>query len=631
MVATTNPGNMNKGIGAKTLNLVELEKLDFNVPKFEAINCEQVMNADKKILAREIHEKLKCEKYAVRSSALIEDSDKESFAGQFKTVIDVKPENLPEAIEDVIAQAKEYLKGDLEKFSLIVQEYIEPDFAGVTFTRNPNGEREMIVEYFQGRGEELVSGKIKPKQISFYWSNKVENELPEIVSAIADFKRIEMHYKKPQDIEWCIKDGKWYFLQTRPVTTISDLQYEEIIYLDENLPHREKFFFEKNEISEIAPRPTQVTQDLLKMLYAEGGPIQNVYKKYKIDYEPREVFKIWGNELYANKEEELKSLLPSYSYLKSDDFSPSIASFSGILRTIKNLFYIHRISLNKYSEIFERLKMALEEGLPLDMEKFMENFKAKYEIVFETNLLTGFAITRTQSVLKREKIDLATVLGFGHQIVEIELNLNLKFTEKFIGNSLDIGDETQFVSSSLSEKKDKKLYDWWNELSDIKKKMYEPSIKKAVILNRMREMSRWLVVKHIDHLRKILGKKSGGHDEKFSRFHLPTRLTHVPFQKETNYQGVSSGVAEGHIVTTEMLMNDKSKGKKILYTKILSPELVKYFDQIEGIISEEGGMLSHLAIIARERAMPVVIVGNHSFEIGSTIKIDGGSGEIKNL
>lgn len=643
---------MNNGIGAKTLNLMELRKLGLNVPKFEVISAMQVESADKKTLAREIHGKLKCEKYAVRSSALIEDSEKESFAGQFKTLVEVEPENLAKAIEEVIAQAAEYLNGDLKKFSLLVQQYIEPDFSGVTFTRNPNGEREMVIEYHQGLGEELVSGKIKPKQLSFYWSNKVESELPEIVSAIADFKRIEVHYKKPQDIEWCIKDGEWYFLQTRPITTISDVQYEQVVYLDESLPVNEKFYFEKNEMSEIAPRPVQITQDLLKILYEGGGPIQNVYKKYRIHYEPREVFKIWGNELFANKEEELKSLFPSYSYLKSADFTFTIASFSGLWRTIKNLFSLSKIKANNYEELFESLKMALDEKLPNDLEKFLENFRRKYEIIFEVNLLAGYQTKGMQNFLKKEKVDLPTVLSFGHYIVKSEINLNYKFTDELIGNSLDIGDESKFVCDALSNKENSRIEEWWDGVSEFKKKLYSPIIEVTLIYNRLREMSRWLVVKHIDHLRKLLPDKKDiyfatleeiqndvadekvcaerkAEYEKFSGFNLPTRLTHVPFIRETNYQGISPGIGEGVIVSEKEI--DAVKDKKILYTKILSPDLVKYFDQIEGIISEEGGMLSHLAIIARERAMPVVIVGGNNFQIGTKIKIDGGSGEISTL
>ena len=62
----------------------------------------------------------------------------------------------------------------------------------------------------------------------------------------------------------------------------------------------------------------------------------------------------------------------------------------------------------------------------------------------------------------------------------------------------------------------------------------------------------------------------------------------------------------------------------------MSPDLVRYFDDIIGIVSSSGGMLSHLAIIARERKLPVVVNFelNKNIRIGSTIEIDGESGRI---
>ena len=35
--------------------------------------------------------------------------------------------------------------------------------------------------------------------------------------------RIEKHFKKPQDIEWCLKNGHLYFVQSRPITTLEQM------------------------------------------------------------------------------------------------------------------------------------------------------------------------------------------------------------------------------------------------------------------------------------------------------------------------------------------------------------------------------------------------------------------------
>ncbi len=33
-------------------------------------------------------------------------------------------------------------------------------------------------------------------------------------------KKIEEHYRRPQDIEWAYAKGKFYILQSRPITTL---------------------------------------------------------------------------------------------------------------------------------------------------------------------------------------------------------------------------------------------------------------------------------------------------------------------------------------------------------------------------------------------------------------------------
>jgi len=71
------------------------------------------------------------------------------------------------------------------------------------------------------------------------------------------------------------------------------------------------------------------------------------------------------------------------------------------------------------------------------------------------------------------------------------------------------------------------------------------------------------------------------------------------------------------------------EGKKILITKILSPDLVQFFPKIEGILSEEGGLLSHLAIMAREEGIPVISgFSLGKIKRGDTVEMDGGTGTV---
>ena len=152
--------------------------------------------------------------YAVRSSADCEDNDKYSFAGMFDSYLDVNLENIPENIEQVKASAYNdrvdfYIKSNnLPKpnMNIIVQESIEPEFAGVWMADSINSG---VYELVEGRGESLVSGQNKTQIHNFDENDKLSNILVKLQEAIG-FKC---------DVEFCIKDKKLIMLQCRPVTT----------------------------------------------------------------------------------------------------------------------------------------------------------------------------------------------------------------------------------------------------------------------------------------------------------------------------------------------------------------------------------------------------------------------------
>jgi len=114
---------------------------------------------------------------------------------------------------------------------------------------------------------------------------------------------------------------------------------------------------------------------------------------------------------------------------------------------------------------------------------------------------------------------------------------------------------------------------------------------------------------------------------------LPNVLVNKLIEKKDNINsiGVSGGIATGKLVDTKNIVAEE---RVILYTKILSPELVKYFDKIEGIVSEGGGLLSHLSIMAREKNIPVIVnvdLKKLGVEFGNLIEINGGNGSIKKI
>ena len=177
--------------------------------------------------------------FAVRSSALSEDSAESSFAGEFETVLNVKTdEDVLEAIYTVYrSKQSERVKvysasqggEQSHQIAVVVQIMIQSDIAGVLFTSNPitGSCRCMIGNYVYGLGEQLVSGESNAQDFKIFRS-KGKYEGPEDLKKYASrlynlAENLEKSLGQKQDIEWAISRGKLYILQSRPITTLGTI------------------------------------------------------------------------------------------------------------------------------------------------------------------------------------------------------------------------------------------------------------------------------------------------------------------------------------------------------------------------------------------------------------------------
>jgi pyruvate,water dikinase len=232
--------------GNKALNLRRLHKLGIRIPA--GFVCDWV--AYHRYLANDISliEELRAELsgkldankyYAVRSSANIEDSLDRSFAGQFKSVLNVRGvDDILQAIWSVWSSSQSNtVKAYLEKnqiptqqlsMAVIIQEMVHSQSSGVALSRNPvTGADEVVVEAVQGLGDALVQGGVTPDR----WVNKWGSWVTKPESIIMPLEVTEEIVKKTReiarklkshvDIEWAYDGNLLYFLQAREITTLN--------------------------------------------------------------------------------------------------------------------------------------------------------------------------------------------------------------------------------------------------------------------------------------------------------------------------------------------------------------------------------------------------------------------------
>lgn len=181
-------------------------------------------------------------KIIVRSSANIEDTLRSSFAGQFRSVIeDNSIDALVKAIRNCwkiiispsLAAYAFAMKVKLSEvsFAFLVQEFLEFDYAGVLFTRNPvkRETRDYLVEYAEGGAEKIVSGRITPNRCllkggtkSVEWLKKstdISHPSEKVLLNLGNLaKKSKELFRTDQDIEWGIIASNVFLIQSRPLT-----------------------------------------------------------------------------------------------------------------------------------------------------------------------------------------------------------------------------------------------------------------------------------------------------------------------------------------------------------------------------------------------------------------------------
>lgn len=203
--------------------------------------------------------------FAVRSSATAEDLSYASFAGQHDTYLNIIGEHeilryiskcwaslfteraITYRIQNNFDHSKVYL-------AVVIQKMVFPQASGILFTADPitSNRKTLSIDASFGLGEALVSGIvsadsykvqnnkiiekiISTKKLAIYGLNQGGTETRQLekneqtAQALTDQqilqlasigRKIEAHFGKPQDIEWCLVSDTFYIVQSRPITTL---------------------------------------------------------------------------------------------------------------------------------------------------------------------------------------------------------------------------------------------------------------------------------------------------------------------------------------------------------------------------------------------------------------------------
>ena len=244
---------------------------------------------------------------AVRSSATAEDLASASFAGQQDTYLNVRgAEALTEAViscwaslwtaRAMLYRAREGILPADVRLAVVVQEMVDADAAGVLFTANPaTGRRDQIlIGAAWGLGESVVSGAVSTddivvdsatgsvvsrrtadKETMTVYADRGTRQEPvpasrrhqpvlddaEAATLAGYGARIAQQLGSPQDIEWARQDGKFFMLQSRPITALPEPAGETPT--EWKLPYPKGMYFRASIVEQLPDPLSPLFADLI--------------------------------------------------------------------------------------------------------------------------------------------------------------------------------------------------------------------------------------------------------------------------------------------------------------------------------------------------------------------------------
>ncbi len=591
-----------------------------------------------KVIADEIQKffkKLNSKFVAVRSSATSEDSASAAWAGQLDTYLNTTEKDLLENVKKCWASLftpraifyrfeKELHKQKIS-VAVVVQKMIESEISGVAFSVHPvtQDKNQLIIEAGFGLGEAIVSGQItpdsyvvekQPRRIidknvqaqsqGLYRAEKGGNEwrnIPkekgekqvlsdkEILELSEIILRIENHYGFPVDIEWAFEKGKFYIVQSRPITTLSNEGVKDI----GGKPHDKKYPMVLLGIWNELP--------LHAWRWFNTVAIEHLQKLTGVKIK---VFTYIKDELHYQclLEEEVSQLRNKFEQEKTEK---------------RQINYVKKISTSVYKKIPE-----IENYLAKIKNKKFEGFSNE-EIVKTIKKLGDLWTEVTAQIWFMVLIDIWYPSSNEHMAVKKVAGK----VRDYIGRLHQISDVSEI---KLYEEVAKRLKMDYKDMDYLFPDEVIRALSKNTSYTReVKKRKQFCVTTSIEGNYKIYsGKKA---KELFERYQPPSMGTDV--KKELNGVSACKGRVTGIVCVIQHYRDfNNFKEGEILVALQTMVNYLPLMKKSKAILTEFGGLTSHAAIVSRELKKPCIVgISNllASVRDGNKVEVDANKGIVR--
>ncbi len=503
--------------------------------------------------------------------------------------------------------------------------------------------------------------------------------------------KIEKHYNFPCDIEWAMENNTFYIVQSRPITTLS-IKQEAKKELWEKRWERGLKIQKAIDYSKSIGEPFQKMfgRGMFQWLYVmEEGGVSAIYDKksernnfdsyYLEKFETKEFYEIFDDyekyyrqhleflediykqdlskldvdnflKIFAKYKESLMHYfapmwtiviweqvieLSLYKILKkyfsSDEIelkaltilSPTSNNY--LTREERDLYLISKLPRHEQAEKLEMhtkkysyIPMYDYDYLPYDISYFEKKLKEiKPEKILEkqrqitTNKRNLANLLKAEKISELDKIKIKRInFLFNHK----DQRSHYRSIESFLGRKIYV-EISQRLGFSISEA----LLLTDDEIIGLLK----GGIEKISIKPRAKKHAMVYVNGEVDIY-------TGEEMDKYLKQNTKSEL-----KAEIKGLGVNPGTVKGPVQIIKTIKDlPLIKDGDILVTSMTRPDYVSVMRKSAAIITDEGGMLCHAAIVSRELDIPCIVGTNNSTAVlknGDLVEVDAGEGVVRVL
>ncbi len=686
---------------------------------------------------------------AVRSSATAEDGAEHARAGQLDSYLNTTREDLIQKVRKcwaslftpraIFYRFEKDLHNDHISVAVVVQKMVQSEVSGIAFSVHPvtQDRNQMIVEAWYGLGEAIVSWSVTPdsyvvrkdnneiditvnhQQKALYRAKTWWNEWIQLgekgkdqilnqeqVSELSTIiLRIENHYGFPCDIEWAYEWGKFYIVQSRPITTLQVEQKEKkkrytIIASDFQSP------LVRNEIWCLLPsfwwewyslfmpsvwisshnNAIDYFVDLKEWIKTKEQFQEKIKNNPLLLKEVIELSSSMGEEMNEFTSQLLNNSLEDWSddklinfykrfcFLQSREYAIGVLlpliDIHGVsfLESFLKEYLTKNLSKNKFDDAFKVFTTPINNSFALDQEMDLllladKIFKKEENrtMFLENNSLDILSKLQTEDIDIYNKIREHTkrycwvyyvysgpafediqFVEFLKDILNKDINPIKEYNRRVTERNDLIGKRNEYLRLLNPSKKEKVLIELISTyiLAKPRRKDYQSrsyyhlesfykeiakrlNISMDLIRSATQEqIYQWILTGDIDINNLKLqyehhicyfneGKVINLTGEQCQEF-VDTQLTKEKIEIENNELIIGSTAFHGKVTGIVKVINDNTTMHKMEVGNILvsiatTPNIVPAMKKASAIITDEGGLTCHAAIVSRELEVPCVV------------------------